>query len=111
MAIQHITQLRCVVCGTAYPADNRYTCTKCGIWGILDVEYDYDKVGKTLTRHALSHRPWAHWRYEELISGDFLLKLPPLENWWPPVYHADRLTRLVGGQGLVLNELRRQPSA
>ncbi len=47
MAIKHISDLRCVVCGTKYPADNRYTCTKCGVWGISDVEYDYDKVVDT----------------------------------------------------------------
>jgi len=26
-----------------YPAGNRYTCDKCGVEGILDVEYDYEK--------------------------------------------------------------------
>ncbi|MGA2139611.1 MAG: hypothetical protein ABSH14_12180 [Verrucomicrobiia bacterium] len=56
MAIQHISQLRCVICGTTYPAGNRYTCDKCGVEGILDVEYDYEKRAKTLTRHGLAQR-------------------------------------------------------
>ena len=111
MAIQHITDLRCVVCGTKYPADNRYTCTKCGVWGILDVEYDYDKVGKTLTRHALSHRPWSHWRYEELIPVDFSLHLPPLQIGFTPVYHTDRLSEWVGVHDLYLKDDGRNPSA
>jgi threonine synthase len=111
MAIQHISDLRCVVCGAKYPADNRYTCTKCGVWGILDVEYDYDKVGKTLTRHALSQRPWSHWRYEELIPVDFSLHLPPLQIGWTPVYHAERLSQWVGVQDLILKDDGRNPSA
>ena len=52
MAMQHLSQLRCVICETTYPAGNRYTCDKCGVEGILDVEYDYEKIAKTLTRHA-----------------------------------------------------------
>jgi predicted nucleic acid-binding Zn ribbon protein len=48
--------LRCVVCGEKYPADNRYTCDKCGVTGILDVVYNYEKVAKTLTRHVLALR-------------------------------------------------------
>ena len=59
MAIQHILHLRCVVCGEKYPSGNRYTCDKCGVTGILEVEYDYEKVAKTLTRHALAQRAQA----------------------------------------------------
>jgi threonine synthase len=55
--IQHISQLRCVICGTTHPAGNRHTCDTCGVEGILDVEYDYEKVAKTLTRHELAERP------------------------------------------------------
>ena len=56
MAIQHISQLRCVICGTTYPAGNRHACDKCGVEGILDVEYDYQKMTKTVTRFGLAQR-------------------------------------------------------
>ena len=111
MAIQHISQLRCVICGTTYPADNRYTCDKCGVQGILDVEYDYDKVAKTLTRHALAQRPWTHWRYEELIPVDFSLPLPPLHIGYTPVYHAERLGEWVGVRDFSIKDDGRNPSA
>jgi threonine synthase len=111
MAIQHISQLRCVVCGTKYPADNRYTCAKCGVWGILDVEYDYDKVAKTLTPHALAQRPHWHWRYEELIPVDFSLHLPPLQIGYTPIYNADRVAEWAGPRELYLKDDGRNPSA
>jgi threonine synthase len=111
MAIQHISQLRCVICGTTYPAANRYTCDKCGVWGILDVEYDYEKVAKTLTRKALAGRAYWHWRYEELIPVDFSLPLPSLQLGWTPVYHADRLSEWVGVRDLYLKDDGRNPSA
>lgn len=111
MAIKHISHLRCVICGATYPADNRYTCANCGVTGILDVEYDYDKVAKTLTRHALAHRPYSHWRYEELIPVDFGLHLPALQVGWTPVYHTDRLAEWVGVHGLDLKDDGRNPSA
>jgi threonine synthase len=111
MAIQHISHLRCVICGAKYPADNRYTCEKCGIEGILDVEYDYDKAAKTLTKQNLAKRPYSHWRYEELIPVDFSLPLPPLQVGWTPVYNAKRLAEWVGAREIFLKDDGRNPSA
>jgi threonine synthase len=111
MAIEHISHLRCVVCGEKYPADNRYTCDKCGVEGILDVEYDYDKVAKTFTRHALAQRQPTHWRYEELIPVDFSLHLPQLQIGFTPVYHTDRLSEWVGVRDFYLKDDGRNPSA
>jgi threonine synthase len=111
MAIQHISHLRCVVCGARYPADNRYTCEKCGVEGILDVEYNYDKVAKTLTRHALAQRAQWHWRYEELIPVDFSLHLPALQVGYTPVYHPEHLAEWVGIRDLYIKDDGRNPSA
>ena len=111
MAIQHISSLRCVVCGETYPPDNRTTCTKCGVEGILDVEYDYDKVAKTLTPLQLAQRPHWHWRYEELIPVDFSLHLPPLQIGYTPIYNADRLAEWAGAHELYIKDDGRNPSA
>ena len=111
MAIQHILHLRCIVCGEKYPPGNRYTCDKCGVTGILEVKYDYEKVAKTLTRHALAQRPWTHWRYEELLPVDFSLPLPSLHIGYTPVYHAERLGEWVGVRDLSIKDDGRNPSA
>jgi threonine synthase len=42
-----VTGLRCLVCGTTYENGDLHTCPKCGIQGILDVKYDYEKAGQT----------------------------------------------------------------
>jgi len=111
MSIEHVSHLRCVVCGEKYPADNRLTCIKCGVEGILDVEYDYDKAARTLTRRALAQRQPTHWRYEELIPVDFSLPLPKLQIGYTPIYSPDRLSEWVGLREFYLKDDGRNPSA
>ena len=111
MSIQHVSSLRCVVCGERYPADNRLTCDKCGVEGILDVEYDYDKAARTLTRSALAQRQPTHWRYEELIPVDFSLPLPKLQVGYTPIYSPERLNEWVGLRQFYLKDDGRNPSA
>ncbi len=58
-----VTGLRCVMCGKGYPPSRHSTCPRCGITGILDVEYDYDAVARRLTRRSLARRTdLSHWR-------------------------------------------------
>ena len=42
--------LKCLFCETAYPVRVGYTCPRCGIGGILDVQYDYAAIRRILTR-------------------------------------------------------------
>ena len=48
VAISFVTGLTCVMCGAEYPAGPRapMTCPRCGITGILDVEYDYPAIAR-----------------------------------------------------------------
>lgn len=110
--IEHVTKLRCVVCGAAYkPESVTYTCLACGLDGILDVEYDYPSVARTLTEAALQARPLAHWRYRELIPIDGSVELPPLQIGWTPIYDAPRLARHVGLRTLYVKDDGRNPTA
>ena len=53
-SLAKITRLTCVQCGAHYrEGEHPYTCPKCGIEGILDVEYDYDVARRSMDpRHA-----------------------------------------------------------
>jgi threonine synthase len=104
-----ITGLRCVVCGTQYPPDTPYTCSKCGVGGILDVEYDYEKVRSEMTKQAMSERPLNQWRYQELLPVD-VAKAPNLSVGWTPVYEAARLAQYVGIRTLYLKDDGRNPT-
>lgn len=106
-----VTGLKCVVCGEIYPADNRYTCPRDGIEGILDVQYDYQQVAKTLTREALVTRERNQWRYRELIPIDPESSLPHLQVGFTPVYPTPRLAEALGVAELFVKDDGRNPTA
>ncbi|MBI2930468.1 MAG: threonine synthase [Planctomycetes bacterium] len=106
-----ITGLRCVVCGRTYGPDVLFTCPSCGVEGILDVEIDYDRAARTLTRDALAARPLDHWRYRELLPIAPESPLPPLHVGWTPIYDAPRLARATGLRRVLLKDDGRNPTA
>ena len=67
----YATRLKCTACGAEYPtSDKTLVCAKCG--SVLDIEYDFDKVRRNLSKDTLSQRTRSSWRYKELlpISND-----------------------------------------
>ncbi len=110
MSMKHVTGLKCVVCGEVYPADNRYTCPRDGIEGILEVQFDYERAAKTLTREALTSRDKDQWRYRELIPIDSDSPLPHLQVGFTPVYHAPRLADALGLAQLYVKDDGRNPT-
>ncbi len=106
-----VTGLRCVMCGKGYPPSRHSTCPRCGITGILDVEYDYDAVARRLTRRSLARRTdLSHWRYRELLPLGGAARLPPLAVGWTPVRPAKALARHLGLRSLLLKDDGRNPT-
>ena len=105
-----ITHLECLVCGAAYPHGNLFTCPKCGIEGILDVQYDYDAIGACLREKVLSSRSYDHWRYLELLPVSPTLSLPPVHVGWTPTYETPRLAKEVGIGRLLVKDDGRNPT-
>ncbi len=94
----YVTDLRCVVCDSRYPpGEVETTCPKCGITGILDVEYDYGAARQELTREKLAenHEP-SMWRYAPLLPLPAHAKRPRLRVGWTPIYPAPRLAHELG---------------
>src|SRR5689334_8018916 len=98
-----VTGLRCVVCGARYSARTPYTCPKCGITGILDVEYDYRAVRRSMTKKKLATRPLDHWRYAELLPVN-VAKVPNLGVGWTPVYETKPLAKHLGIRAFYLKD-------
>lgn len=99
-----VTGLRCLKCDALYENGNLLTCPKCGIQGILDVQYDYEAAGSTLTSAALAGRSYDHWRYRELLPISPDTVLPHLRIGWTPVYDVPRLASVFGLKRLFLKD-------
>jgi threonine synthase len=107
-----VTGLKCVMCGTEYPVRGAMTCPRCGITGILDVQYDYRAIGRRLTRRALAKRTdFSQWRYRELLPIGDHARLPNLAIGWSPLRAAPALARHLGLRSLLLKDDGRNPSA
>jgi threonine synthase len=92
-----IKGLKCRECGNAYPAEASHVCEFC--FGPLEVDYDYEAIGKRLTRESIQAGPLSLWRYVDLL---------PVEGG-PSCGHAVGMTPLVHaknlGRRLGLNHL------
>ncbi len=110
MEMEFVTGLACVFCGGVYPA--RYsTCPRCGIQGILDVQYDYAAVRRRLTRRTLARRrDLSQWRYRELLPIRAASAVPDLAVGWTPLTAAPTLARHIGIGSLWLKDDGRNAS-
>jgi threonine synthase len=82
-----------------------YTCPRCGIAGILDVEFDYAAIARRLTRRRLAGRAeHSHWRYRELLPIGADAALPALSVGWTPLTAAATLARHLGVRTLLLKD-------
>src|SRR5512141_834691 len=108
----YVTGLRCVFCGWEFSVRAGHTCPRCGIAGILDVEYDYPRIAKSLTRKKLAARDdRSHWRYRELLPISARTQLPALAVGWTPIVAAERLARHIGIRELLIKDDGRNPTA
>ena len=97
--------LKCVFCGTVHGVRAGFTCPRCGIGGILDVQYDYLAIGRRLSRRTLSRRgEQSHWRYRELLPVGADSDVPALSVGWTPLTIAPALARHLGLATLYLKD-------
>ncbi|MCE9671217.1 threonine synthase [Myxococcus stipitatus] len=110
MARQHIHRLTCLRCGRHHAPESSSTCDACGLEGILDVEYDYERVASTMTPEALRSRAANHWRYWELLPLSDGTRPPSLHLGMTPVDEAPRLAAALGLRSLRLKDETRNPT-
>ena len=60
--------LRCRECGQQYDIAPVHICELC--FGPLEVIYDYDEIGKRVSRASIQDGPLTMWRYEGLLPLD-----------------------------------------
>ncbi len=111
--------LKCTVCGAEYEVGEApYVCPRHGDDGILDVLYDYARIGRRLSPQKLASNPERSiWRYlpllpvepeqaRELVQGTLLASVG-----WTPLYPAPRLAGSLGLRHLWVKDDGRQPTA
>ena len=102
-----------MICGTTYPADFAgYVCPDHGNEGILDVTYDYDRIGETFTKEDLAANPdRTMWRYRPLLPIEDDSSVPPLTVGGTPLYDAPALADEVGVARVWVKDEGREPTA
>lgn len=111
--MNNVVGLTCVICGTTYPADFAgYVCPDHGNEGILDVTYDYDRIGETFTKESLAANPdRTMWRYRPLLPIEDDSVVPPLTVGGTPLYDAPSLADEVGVAQVWVKDEGREPTA
>ncbi|MHB0885989.1 MAG: threonine synthase [Bacillota bacterium] len=106
-------QLTCTICGRPYEAaPDAQTCPHCGVEGILDVVYDYDRVRRELTRESLAANPErSMWRYLPLLPVARETPRPNLRLGWTPLYRADRYAKAIGLRHVYVKDDGQNPTA
>jgi threonine synthase len=117
MEMDHILGLKCLICGEQYGVDEAlYVCPRHGDDGILDVQYDYEKIQGRVSPQSLSGRgPRSIWRYMPLLPIDPRIlatlgdRRPPahplLSVGWTPLYRSPQLAERLGlGEVYVKND-------
>ena len=66
--MSYVKGLKCRECGKGYPKEALHVCELC--FGPLEVDYNYDKIKKDITREVIAKRPPNMWRYRELLPID-----------------------------------------
>jgi threonine synthase len=114
VTMDHVLGLKCVLCGAEYDVGEvLYVCPRHGDEGILDVVYDYDLIGRRLTKDHLARDQQTRsiWRYADLLPIADPSLAPPLQVGWTPLYRAERLGERLGLKHLWVKDEGREPTA
>lgn len=97
--MSYIKSLQCRECGKEYPKEALHVCEYC--FGPLEVAYDYEAIGKVLTREVIEKRAPNMWRYKELlpVEGEPTVGA---QVGFTPLIKADNLAEALGVKELYV---------
>ena len=93
----YVKGLKCKECKREFAKEPIHVCEFC--FGPLEVDYDYEKISKQITRESILSGPPSMWRYKELMPLDEENKVGNHVGY-TPLIHAKNL-----GKALGLNKL------
>ncbi len=99
MSQELVRGLKCRLCGKQYPKAALNFCTE--DFGPLEVEYDYEAIGRLISPEAIAPRPRTMWRYKELLPIDDQPTVGK-QVGGTPLIKADRLAEVLGVKELYI---------
>jgi threonine synthase len=99
--MSYVTNLKCRECGQEYPVKPLHVCEDC--FGPLEVNYDYARIRKAMSRAAIAARPHNLWRYRELLPVEGEPDAGPFSGF-TPLLRARRLGAELGLQRLYIKD-------
>jgi threonine synthase len=93
--------LQCRECGQDYPKEPLHVCETC--FGPLEIVYDYDGIGKTISREKIAARDKNLWRYRELLPIDREPQVG-MYSGFTPLVKAHRLAQALGVKELYIKD-------
>jgi threonine synthase len=117
--VEHVLGLKCTICGAEYEVGEvDYLCPKHGDDGILDVVYDYARIGSDFAPEQLvASDERSIWRYLPLLPVEPEVAQRLSEGTvlgsvgWTPLHPAPRLATQLGLEHLWVKDDTRQPTA
>jgi len=99
--MSYIKGLKCRECSREYPKEPLYVCEYC--FGPLEVDYDYERIKRKLTKEVIEYRPKNLWRYRELmpIDGE---PTDGLKSGFTPLIRAKNLDKALGVEELYIKD-------
>ncbi len=99
--MSYVKGLKCRECARPYPKQPIYVCEYC--FGPLEVDYDYEKIKKVLTKKEIESRPENLWRYRELMPIDGK-PTDGLDSGFTPLIRARNLEKIFGVKELYIKD-------
>lgn len=95
----NVKGLKCRECGQRYEIAPTHVCSFC--FGPLEIEYDYERIAREISRETIEARAKSMWRYRELLP---LEKAPTvgLQVGYTPLVRANNLARELGLKELYI---------
>ncbi|MFH1538838.1 MAG: threonine synthase [bacterium] len=103
-----VVGLKCKECERVYDIAPSNVCELC--FGQLEVEYDYERIAKLVTRKRIQKGPETLWRYREILPVDSGEPVD-LGAGFTPLIRAEKLGRRLGLRHLYIKNDSLNPTS
>ncbi len=111
--MKYVKNYECTICHKIFDKDLIInTCDECGEKGILDINYDYEKLKKVINKEYFKNNiDFTMWRYKYLMSVKDRDFSDTLKVGWTPLYKSIHLKKELGLKELYLKDEGLNPTA